>query len=431
MLFRSQISKQKGNTIHYGKISFDGQIIDEALVSIFRAPHSYTGEDSIEISCHGSVYIQQKILQEIITRYNARLAKPGEFTTRAFLSGKMDLSQAEAVADLIASTSATSHRVAMQQMRGGYSEEIRQLRSKMLEFISLIELELDFSEEDVEFADRNALKDLIIYIRGKLKKLAASFEYGNAIKNGIPIAIAGEPNVGKSTLLNLLLKEEKAIVSDIPGTTRDAIEDLLVIGGYTFRLIDTAGIRETHDHIESLGIGRTFDKLRQATVILLLIDANTQIDEANKMIAGLKEKIGNGHKKLIVLINKIDTAQNNQLQNLKSARFDALGENDRVIAISARHHKNIEALTDELVATAEIFNIDENDVVVTNARHFEALTKAGRSIDQVMESLEQGISGDLLAIDLREAIHHLGEITGEITTDEVLGNIFRNFCIGK
>jgi len=415
------INALKANTIHFGNIQDGHKIIDEVLVSLFRAPHSYTGEDSIEISCHGSSYIQQTILNLLI-RNGARLATPGEFTLRSFLNGKMDLSQAEAVADLIASTSAATQRVAMQQMRGGFSSEISNLRTDLLNFISLIELELDFSEEDVEFADRTALNQLVSDISKLLSQLLNSFELGNVIKNGVPVAIIGEPNVGKSTLLNKLLNEERAIVTHIAGTTRDVIEDTVVINGLTFRFIDTAGIRETTDEIESIGIGRTYEKIAQASVVLLVVDAAQDKADIQKKLLEIKEK-ASVSKKIILVVNKIDTL---------NFAFDASEiDADEIIEISAKHNQNIDILTQILTDTINLSELKDDDVIVTNSRHFEALNSAKEAIERVKLGISAGISSDFIAQDIRESLHYLGLITGQITDDEILGNIFSKFCIGK
>ena len=410
----------KAYTIRFGTISSDNQIVDEVLISIFKAPNSYTGEDSVEISCHGSLFIQQKILNLLI-KTGARLAHPGEFTQRAYLNGKMDLSQAEAVADLIASESASAHKVAMQQMRGGFSSELQDLRSRLLSFISLIELELDFSEEDVEFADRNALKDLIRSIQKHISKLINSFELGHVIKNGIPVAIVGEPNVGKSTLLNVLLNEDKAIVSDIAGTTRDAVEDIISINGILFRLIDTAGIRHTNDIVESLGIERTMDKIKKSDIVLLLINAGDP--DSKQKISEIKEKARGKH--LIVLINKIDKVKNDVV--------DEFIKNEKIqhIKISAKYKINIDKLNQLLIDTVNYSSLNKNDTILTNSRHVEALQNAYEASLRVSQGLETGITSDFLAQDIREILQYIGEITGEFTVNEVLGNIFANFCIGK
>lgn len=418
--------QQQPYTVNFGSIiNKQNEIIDDVLVTIFRAPHSYTGENVVEISCHGSIYIQQQILQCLIDK-GCVLAKAGEFTQRAFLNKKMDLSQAEAVADLIAATSAASHRIALTQMRGGISNELKKLRSQLLDFVSLIELELDFSEEDVEFADRSKLMSLADEIEKLMRKLSNSFKIGNALKNGIPVAIIGETNVGKSTLLNVLLNEEKAIVSDIHGTTRDAIEDSVNIEGITFRFIDTAGIRETKDEIETLGIERTFQKIEQASIILWLIDC-TQLSER---IESLTEKIAKKveNKKFILIFNKIDKLTEEERDVLNDFFEHYTGER---IYISAKKHINIEKLQKALVKAAQLPEIQPGDVVISNVRHYEALQNALKAIQRVKQGLENGLSGDFISQDLRECIYFLGEITGEITNDEILGNIFSKFCIGK
>ena len=426
-IFKSPSNKrlidQMANTLHFGTLTDGDKIIDEVVVSIFKNPYSYTGEDIVEISCHGSVYVQQQILQ-LLTKNGARLAKPGEFTLRAFINGKMDLSQAEAVADVIASSSASSHQVAIQQMRGGFSSEIANLRGRLLHFISLLELELDFSEEDVEFADRKQLNNLLTNIQNLIQKLLKSFDLGNVIKNGVPVAIVGNTNVGKSTLLNRILNEEKAIVSEIAGTTRDVIEDVINIDGVAFRFIDTAGIRETVDTIETIGIERTFDRISKASIVLLLVDATENSNEIKKTIQTVRSKTAKD-KKLIVVINKIDIANENlDIDYLLNA-------NDIQIKISAKTGKNIDQLVNELLSVVNISALNQNDVIVTNVRHYEALEKASIALQRAIDGLDSGITGDFLAQDIRETLHYLGEITGEITTDEVLGNIFKNFCIGK
>ncbi len=413
-----KLINQKANTIHFGSIRDGNQIIDEVLLSIFKTPHSYTGEDSIEISCHGSNHIQSRIL-ELLINNGARLAQPGEFTLRSFQNGKMDLSQAEAVADLIASSSESTRKVAMNQMRGGFRDEIQDLRAQLLNFISLIELELDFSEEDVEFADREQLKNLVRKIDQHLKILIDSFKLGNVIKNGIPVAIIGEPNVGKSTLLNALLNEDKAIVSDIPGTTRDAIEDVVNLNGVLFRFIDTAGIRETQDTIENLGIERTFSKIENAEIVLLMVDAS--YSNIENSISEIKNKIGD--KKLLIIINKIDLIGKTDLEAIKSLY--------ETVEIAAKHKQNIRELIDKLKVAANLGSIDQGDTIITNARHYEALSRASEAIQRVLDGMENQIPSDFLAMDIREVLHYLGEISGEVTNDEILGNIFKNFCIGK
>ncbi len=421
-----KISQQKAFSIHFGEIHNNGSLIDEVLVSIFRTPNSYTGEDLIEISCHGSQYIQQEILKLLINN-GATLAQPGEFTMRAFINGKMDLSQAEGVADLIASSSEASHKIAMQQMRGGFSAEIKKLRDQLLNFISLIELELDFSEEDVEFADRSDLGRLMDEIQIKLTELTTSFELGNVIKEGIPVAIVGNPNVGKSTLLNILLKEDRAIVSEIAGTTRDSIEDVINIKGISFRFIDTAGLRETTDKIEIIGIDRTKEKIRNAAIVLLMIDASDAMVNIQSAIINVKQELED--QQLIIVVNKIDIAGNHQnhIDNLE----DIDRENDDLVFISAKTHSNIDKLIEALLRKVDLSYLAKNNVVISNIRHYEALQKSGEALDRAITGLNQKIPTDLMAMDIRQVLHYLGEITGEITNDEVLVNIFKNFCIGK
>lgn len=423
---RKTLTEQNANTIHFGTIyNEDGTPLDEVLVSIFKAPYSFTGEDTIEISCHGSVFIQQSILQLLIMN-GARLAVGGEFTQRAFLNGKMDLSQAESVADLIASTSRATHRLAMNQMRGGFSQKLMELRTELLNFTSLIELELDFSEEDVEFANRDQLRETVFHISRLIKRLSDSFSLGNAIKTGVPVAIIGETNAGKSTLLNTLLNEEKAIVSDIHGTTRDVIEDILNIDGVIFRLIDTAGIRETDDTIETLGIERTFRQLEQASIVLWVVDAAYTDEQIESVYWKIKPYIKN--QRLLLVFNKVDLLNSERKQEKLELLIDEIP--DRIF-ISARYDNEIETLKGMLVDLAAIPQISEQDVIVTNLRHYEALQKAFEAIKRVGDGLESGVSGDFLSQDIRECMHYLGEITGQISTDEILGNIFGKFCIGK
>lgn len=428
-IFRSP-SKRKleevaANTILFGKIVEEDEVLDEVLISVFRAPHSFTGEESVEISCHGSVYIQQKIM-ELLLMHGARLAEAGEFTRRAFRNGKFDLSQAEAVADLIASSSRASHRIAMNQMRGGFAQKLAELRDKLLQFVSLIELELDFSEEDVQFASRTNLYDLTEIIDKEIDKLARSFQLGNAIKNGIPVAIIGETNAGKSTLLNLLLNEEKAIVSDIHGTTRDVIEDTVNINGVTFRFIDTAGIRQTTDIIETMGIERTFNKIEQADIVLWMIDLTTSVEDIERLAQEVKPKLAGKH--VILLFNKADVMPESEIIARRSLLPDLDAER---LFISAKNQLNTDVLLQLLLKAAQIPQIGENDLIVTNLRHYEALTKALTAIRRVKEGLDIGITSDFLSQDIRECMFYLGEITGQISTDEILGNIFSKFCIGK
>ena len=420
---------QKAYTLRYGSIRRGEELIDEVLIALFRAPHSFTGEDTVEITCHGSVYIQQQIMQLLIER-GCRSALPGEYTQRAFMNGKMDLSQAEAVADLIASTSAGQHRLALNQMRGGFSHELKNLREQLLHITSLMELELDFSDhEELEFADRSELSTLAAHIETVISRLANSFSVGNAIKNGIPVAIIGETNAGKSTLLNVLLNEDKAIVSDIHGTTRDVIEDTVNIGGITFRFIDTAGIRETNDTIESLGIERTFQKLDQAEIVLWMIDAvnaASQIEQLSEKIIPRCEG-----KHLIVVFNKADLIEGKQKEDLLSLLKDFPKESTESIFISAKQRKNTSELQKMLIDAAHLPTVTQNDIIVTNVRHYEALNKALEAIHRVQNGLDSQISGDFLSQDIRECIFFISDIAGEVTNDMVLQNIFQHFCIGK
>ena len=407
-----------------GQVLEGEQAVDEVLLTKFVAPNSYTGEDMVEISCHGSPYIQQKILQLMIDS-GARMASPGEFTMRAFLSGRLDLSQAEAVADLIASNSEASRDLAFRQLRGHFSKSIGDLRQKLLEFASLIELELDFSEEDLEFADRTQLRQLLGDIDDEIVRLRESFATGNALKQGIPVAIIGKPNVGKSTLLNALLNEERAIVSEIPGTTRDAIEDTITISGIAFRFIDTAGLRESDEPIESVGIERTYEKIRQASIILYLFDVSeTGLEEIAETIRDFRDRVGDEDKRLILVANKIDLMEEipHHFRNLVDLE---------TVFVSAKRKENISMITDSLVQSAVTHPEERDAILVTSSRHYEALSRAAESVAAVRQGLDEGISGDLLAIDLRGALYHLGSITGEVTSDEILGEIFGRFCIGK
>ena len=422
------LSEQKPYTLTFGRIYNGEEMIDEVLVSLFRAPHSYTGEDSTEITCHGSSYILQQVMQLLI-KNGCRMAQPGEYTQRAFLNGKMDLSQAEAVADLIASSSAATHRLALSQMRGGFSKELTTLREKLLNFTSMIELELDFSEEDVEFADRSALRRLADEIEEVIARLANSFSVGNVIKNGVPVAIIGETNAGKSTLLNVLLNEDKAIVSDIHGTTRDVIEDTVNIGGITFRFIDTAGIRETSDTIESLGIERTFQKLDQAEIVLWMIDSADAISQLTLLSDKILPRCE--HKQLILVFNKVELINETQKNELASQFSEHIGSEIESIFISAKQRLHTDELQQRLVAAAHLPTVTQNDVIVTNVRHYEALTRALDAIHRVQEGLDANITGDFLSQDIRECIFHLSDIAGEVTNDMVLQNIFAHFCIGK
>ena len=424
-----QLSAAKPNTLHYGEIKDkDGHTIDDVLVSVFRAPHSYTGEDSTEISCHGSRYILQQVLQRLI-EVGCRQAEPGEYTRRAYMNGKMDLSQAEAVADLIASTNKATHQMALSQLKGHFSSELTLLREKLLKMTSLLELELDFSDhEELEFADRSDLQALAEEINHKITTLAHSFETGNALKQGVAVAIVGKTNVGKSTLLNRLLHEEKAIVSDIHGTTRDVIEDTTLIDGITFRFIDTAGIRKTDDVVENIGIERTFQKMEEAKIVIWLLDEQPSVSEIEEM------KLKNQGKKLLVVFNKMDKLEDEKLEFDKfthSCGSDS-SEAESPLFISARTGENVSSLEQALVKAADIPEITENDVIITSARHYEALIRAHDFLSRVLESMEMGMSGDIIAEDLKMVLEELGEITGgQISSQETLNNIFKHFCIGK
>ena len=422
-LFKSNknklLSNQKSHTVHLGHIMKGNHELDEVLITLFKGPYSYTGENTIEISCHGSTYIQKEIINLFIDN-GIRIANPGEFTLRAFLNGKMDLNQAEAVADLIASENEGSHKLAMQQMKSGFSNDLKKLRAELLHFSSMIELELDFSQEDVEFAERNDFKNLTNKIKSELKILIDSFQSGNVLKNGISVAIAGKPNAGKSSLLNTLLNEDKAIVSDIPGTTRDSIEDSLIINGINFRFIDTAGLRETNDVIESKGIEKTKEKIKKAKILLYLFDINdTNINEIKNSLDSFRRD----DLSIILVRNKIDLKINNKnlLNDLKKLEL---------IEISATEKKSVLKLKERLFDEVNLLN-PYTDVIISNSRHYEALKKALKAIEEVNKGLKENISGDLLSVDIRRSIEFLAEITGEITNDDVLGNIFANFCIGK
>ena len=422
-----RLTEVKSHTILLGYIKEKERIIDEVLVSVFKNPHSYTGEDVIEISCHGSVYIQQEIIQ-LFLKNGVRNADAGEFTLRAFLNGKMDLSQAEAVADLIASDSKASHQIAMQQMRGGFSNKIEDLREQLLNFASLIELELDFSEEDVEFANRDDFKKLITQIIQILKHLIDSFSAGNVLKNGIPVAIVGEPNVGKSTLLNALLNDEKAIVSHIAGTTRDAIEDDITIQGVTYRFIDTAGLRDTENHVEKIGIQKTYENIEKAQLVLHLLDSSKfqvsglRFKELESRIKELNKKYPD--KKIITVLNKVDLLTDEENQKLQT-------QNQKLLMLSAKNKFGLDALIQNLTDLANTGILSNNQTIVSNSRHFEALNNALSAILEVKKGMENNLTSDLLAIDIRQALFYLGLITGQVTTDDLLGNIFSNFCIGK
>jgi len=416
-----------GFSIVYGDIVDGDEIIDDVLVSVFRAPNSYTGEDSVEISCHASPYIQNKILQLLVDS-GASPARPGEFTQRAFMNGKMDLSQAEAVADIINSETEAAHRLAMQQMRGGYSKEINELREKMLHFASMIELELDFGEEDVEFADRTELRSMVHEVKSYTDSLRDSFKYGNAIKKGVPVAIVGKPNVGKSTLLNALLKDDKAIVSEIPGTTRDVIEDTIIIEGVLFRFIDTAGLHETADIIEKLGIRKTYQKIEQADIVLLIAEAADGAQAINESFAEIRKQVKDTGKTLLLIINKTDLVAEKEIKELRSL---LKCPQNICIMISATQKTGIPDLISKLTGIIDYSRSGSQQLIVTNLRHYNALQECSESLYRVIQGLEENLPEDLIAMDLRQAIHYLGEITGEISTDEIMGNIFRNFCIGK
>jgi len=414
-----ELSKQKSHTVHLGNIVDGNRIIDEVLATLFKNPNSYTGENVVEFSCHGSSYIQQEIIQ-LLLRKGCRMATAGEFTLQAFLNGKMDLSQAEAVADLIASDSKASHQLAIQQMRGGFSTEIEELRIQLLNFASLIELELDFSEEDVEFANREEFQKLIKKITVLLKKLIDSFATGNVLKNGIPVAIVGRPNSGKSTLLNSLLNEERAIVSNIAGTTRDTIEDEITIGGIRFRFIDTAGLRDTTDEIEKIGVERALEKLEKSSIYIYLFDSTEMsVVEVKKELDSFTT-----NSKQLIVANKIDKASKEEVAAINNSDFSFL-------TISAKSKDSLGTLTNSLLDIAGIEALDSNQLMVTNSRHYDVLTKSLEEISKVQEGIDNHLTGDLLAIDLRQALYFLGEITGQVSNDDLLGNIFANFCIGK
>ena len=420
----SKLLDKKSHTITLGEISDKNRIIDEVLLSLFISPKSYTGENVVEISCHGSSYVHNEIIKLFIDN-GCRAARAGEFTLRAFLNGKLDLSQAEAVADLISSRSSASHKIALNQMRGGFKSDIEQLRQQLLDFASLIELELDFSEEDVEFANLKELKVLIHKIKDAISELINSFAMGNVIKNGIPIVIVGEPNTGKSTLLNTMLNDERAIVSEIPGTTRDTVEDELILNGVNYRFIDTAGIRITKDKIESIGIKKTFEKVESSSIVLYMLDSS--VTDSNK-INDSKEIINKiikdfPDKNLVIVGNKIDTGN--------SKIFESHFNDFNHVCISAKDGTNIDKLKDKISSCIDLNEINTNSSVVTNSRHYDLLCKSSVEIENVLKGIDDKISGDLLAIDIRQALQYLGELTGEVTNDEVLGNIFSKFCIGK
>ena len=433
---KGTICDSKGYTMKFGTVkSASGDVLDEVVASIFRAPHSYTGENSVEISCHASSYIVSALMG-LLYEAGARAAEPGEFTQRAFLNGKMDLAQAEAVADVISSQNAAAHRIAFKQMKGGFSSELRSMRSELLELVSLMELELDFSEEEVEFADRSRLDSLLVNITGHVSGLIDSFRLGNAIKNGVPVAIAGATNTGKSTLLNALLGEDRAIVSDIHGTTRDTIEETLNIDGILFRFIDTAGLRETTETVEKIGIERTFKKISEASIVLGMVDITRDPESTRDTIREILDKVDFSCQQLIILLNKTDIADTgnaldliNLELRLKNLESEVSG--NHILPISARTGSGINTLRSLLAATQRDILADSDTTLVTNQRHVQALTDARTSLLRVRDGLASGLPTDLAAQDIREAIYHIGSIVGEISTDEVLGNIFANFCIGK
>jgi len=421
------LEKAQSHTVHYGFIKDGDEVIDEVMISVFKAPKTFTAEDSVEISFHGSPHIAKKIL-EVLIKNGARMAKAGEFTMRAFMNGRIDLSQAESIADLIASENEASRKVALNQLKGGITNEISFLRTDLLNFVSLIELELDFAEEDVEFADRTALNQLLDKIEAKLNSLIESFQYGNAIKNGTAVAIIGKPNAGKSTLLNALLKEERAIVSNIAGTTRDTIEEILHIKGHAFRLIDTAGLRETVDEIEAIGVKKAKEKVENANILVYLADAATEnFSEDIEMIKSLQRD----DLKLIICATKIDEVSPAQYELVENIFRNEISQDFDFITISAVENQNMQDLKDELSSYVEQLKSEESNVVITNQRHFEALGKSLDAVNKVKEAITFQISTELLAYELRNALEHLGEISGEVTNDEVLGNIFSKFCIGK
>ena len=435
------LSTAKSHTAHLGRIidTTDGSTLDEVVLTLFRTPHSFTGEDVVEISCHGSQWIQRELVNTLI-RCGCRAATGGEFTRRAFSNGRIDLSQAEAIADVIASSSRASHRIAISQMRGDFSRELNSLREQLLKFASLMELELDFSEEEVEFADRKALVTLAKSIKNVVDSLADSFSVGNAIKNGLPVAIVGETNAGKSTLLNYLLHDDRALVSDIHGTTRDVIEDTITLGGVLFRFIDTAGIRETSDTIENMGIERTFRKIDEAQLVLWIIDGTTHPDTlktvAGRILPGVVQSTRSASaatpaKQLIAVVNKSDLMTEEGKAEMDRELDNLLPVNAEKIFISARQRTNLDRLEKSLIDAASLPDNDANEVIVTNARHYEALIKAGEALSRSIQGLETGISGDFVSQDIRECMHYLGEITGEITPTDILTSIFSHFCIGK
>ena len=437
---KGTISAAAGYTLKFGTVrSSSGEVIDEVLVSVFRAPHSYTGENSVELSCHASSYIVSAVM-DLLYEVGARAAEPGEFTQRAYLNGKMDLAQAEAVADVIASQNAAAHRIAFKQMKGGFSSELRNMRGELLELVSLMELELDFSEEEVEFADRSRLDSLLEQIILHVSRLIDSFRLGNAIKNGVPVAIAGATNTGKSTLLNALLGEDRAIVSDVHGTTRDTIEETLNIDGVLFRFIDTAGLRETDEVVEQIGIERTFKKICEASIVLGMVDLTRDFETTSETVQSILDKVDFSAQKLVILLNKTDISdadKNTEITNFIVSEIENKGvgssftESVKIIPISAKTSHGVSDLRAHLATTQRDLLADSDTTLVTNQRHLQALTDARTSLLRVREGLAAGLPTDLAAQDIREAIYHLGSIVGEISSDEVLGNIFRNFCIGK
>ncbi len=422
-VFSKNIKNAASHTAHFGEIRDGKRVIDEVLATLFLNGKSYTGEEVVEVSCHGSQYILQDVIR-LFLEHGAQPAKPGEFTLRAFLNGKLDLSQAEAVADLIASNSEAAHKVAMQQMRGGFSDQIKKLRADLIHFASMVELELDFGEEDVEFANRDELKALIWKIHIVIQALVTSFKSGNVIKNGVPVVIAGKPNAGKSTLLNALLNEEKALVTEIAGTTRDVIEDEVIWNGVVFRFIDTAGIRETDDLVESLGVKKTLEKMREAAIVCYLFDAaKIETSELETIVAELKHDVEKSNSELVLVANKSD-----QLTKEKRSYL----ENEYApIFLSARQKSNLNELENLIIDLVNLGKVGEQDVVITNSRHYQALTSSNEALMRAYNGLSSGLSGDLLAADIRQSLFHLGEITGEVTTDDLLENIFSKFCIGK
>ena len=425
------LSSTEGYRLRYGvALEDDGSELDTVLVSVFHAPHSYTGEDSVEISCHSSKYIVERLLQRLVD-CGARMAGPGEFTERAFVNGKMDLAQAEAVADVISAQGKAAHRAAFSQLKGGFSKELKELRDDLLQMTSLLELELDFSEEDVEFADRSRLAGLLDGTLGHIHKLTDSFRYGNALRNGVPVAIVGAVNAGKSTLLNALVGDDRAIVSDIAGTTRDTIEETMTIDGVMFRFIDTAGLRDTSDEVEKIGITRSYKKMNEASVVLALLDVTASEEENEASISDIVSKLDIHSQKLIVLLNKVDTWGDNTNVSLINKSVSSPDEKVVKLYISAKTGFGLDDLKKQLSDSHKALSLDSDQTVVTNLRHYQALVKAAEALDRVKKSLSAGLTPDLLAEDLREALRHLGSITGEVTPDEVLGNIFKNFCIGK